>query len=348
MFNIETRTAVYKTKFFHAQINITSRCNMRCEHCRGAYEGAVDLSIDDFENLILFCNCHLAEGAGYLISGGEPLLHPQFRDILKLLKKYLRDDCFIAVTTNGSFLDSELLDYVETLEIPKFRISISLDSINSKRHNLFRHCSYAFERAIQAIKLVSGRPNIKCLVRATIQKDQLNEVEKIACLVDSLGADVLSVSSIIPVGRALNKPGMYFDKSSKKELVELPEKIMKKYPRLEVDINDPLFYINSCSTGNGCEYGGCIAGIGSFSVEPTGVMLPCPVLPNQIIMNICGKSPKQMMNEYSNSPIIHSLLDRNLTGKCGNCKLRFSCGGCRARAEGIYGSYLAEDPDCWI
>jgi len=141
---------------------------------------------------------------------------------------------------------------------------------------------------------------------------------------------------------------MYFDKSSKKELVELPEKIMKKYPRLEVDINDPLFYINSCSTGNGCEYGGCIAGIGSFSVEPTGVMLPCPVLPNQIIMNICGKSPKQMMNEYSNSPIIHSLLDRNLTGKCGNCKLRFSCGGCRARAEGIYGSYLAEDPDCWI
>lgn len=348
MFRVETQTAVYVLRFFHAQINITSRCNMRCEHCRGAYEGAVDLSMDDFERLVLFCYRHLNKGAGFLISGGEPLLHPQFRDILRLLKKYVKKDGFVSLTTNGSFLDKELLDFIETLEFPAFRISISLDSADPKRHNLFRHCHYAFEKAVQAIKLVSERQKIKCIVRATIQEDQLNEVGKIAELVESLGADALSFSSIIPVGRALGKPGLYFDKHTKKKLVELPAKIRGKYSKISIDINDPLFYVNSCSVGNDCEYGGCVAGIGSFSVEPTGLMLPCPVLPNHVIMNICGKTPKQIMSEYVASPIIHSLLDRNLTGRCGNCKIRLMCGGCRARAEGINGNYLAEDPDCWL
>lgn len=348
MFNIETQEAIYETEFFHAQVNITSRCNMRCDHCRGAYDGAVDLPIDAFQRLIQFCNSHLAKGAGYLISGGEPLLHPEFKEFLSLLKKHLRKDSFVSLTTNGSFLDNDLLDYIESLQFPEFRISVSLDSVKPKRHNSFRHCPYAFEKAIQAIKLISEREKIVCVVRSTIQKDQLKEVKEIASLVESLGADFLSVSSIIPVGRALNNPDIYFDKESKKELVGIPKRIMKNFSKLQIDINDPLFYIDSCSSGNCLEYGGCIAGVGSFSIEPDGTMLPCPVLPNQIIMNISGKSPEEMMKEYSNNPIIHSLLDRKLSGKCGNCELRLSCGGCRARAEGIYGDYLAEDPDCWI
>ena len=95
-------------------------------------------------------------------------------------------------------------------------------------------------------------------------------------------------------------------------------------------------------------YGGCIAGIGGFSVEPNGLMLPCPVLPNQIIMDISDMEPEEMLDAYRNSPYIHSLIDRKLSGKCGECKLRFSCGGCRARAEGMTGNYLGEDTDCWL
>ncbi len=77
-------------------------------------------------------------------------------------------------------------------------------------------------------------------------------------------------------------------------------------------------------------------------------MLPCPVLPNQVIANIGGMTPEQIMDAYSNSQFTHSLIERQLTGKCGKCELRFTCGGCRARAEGVMGHYLAEDPDCWL
>ena len=35
-----------------------------------------------------------------------------------------------------------------------------------------------------------------------------------------------------------------------------------------------------------------------------------------------------------------------LKGKCGSCEYRYYCGGCRARAYGYTGDYLAPDPGC--
>lgn len=348
MFEVELQDAVYEVEFLHAQVNITSRCNMRCEHCRGAYAGAVDLSMADFERLLLFSHQHLGEGGGYLISGGEPLLHPHFREFLLLLKERFKKDGFVSITTNGTFMDSELLDFLQTLAFPDLRIAISLDSMDPERNNAFRHHRHAFEGSVRAIKLVSERPGIQCIVRATIQRDQLPEVESMFEFVDSLGADVLSISSVIPVGRALEKPELRFDKEAKRGLVELVVVLSKQGRRLKIDVNDPLAYLAADYQGDCGEYGGCIAGVGTFSVEPDGKMLPCPVLPNQVIMNIRNLTPEQILENYAKSQFVHSLLERKLTGKCGGCKLRFTCGGCRARAEAIMGHYLAEDPDCWL
>jgi len=348
MFKIETDEAIYELEFIHAQVNITSRCNMKCEHCRGAYGGSVDMLVDVFENLVRFSQQHLGEGGGYLISGGEPLLHPRFRDFLSLLKKYAYKNEFISVTTNGYFLTDEILDFLQSLGFTDLRVSVSLDSSIPERHDSFRHCVNAYKKAIKAIELISKRDKIKSIVRTTITKSQLAEVEAIADLVESLGADILSLSSIIPVGRAYKKTELYFDKKTKKELIELASALNKKNRHLVVDVNDPLAYVKGACTGGSGEYGGCIAGIGGFSVEPNGLMFPCPVLPNQVIMNINGMEPEQMLKAYSSSPYVHSLIGRKLSGKCGNCELRFSCGGCRARAEGMTGDYLGEDTDCWL
>jgi radical SAM protein with 4Fe4S-binding SPASM domain len=38
--------------------------------------------------------------------------------------------------------------------------------------------------------------------------------------------------------------------------------------------------------------------------------------------------------------------DDNLEGKCGHCEFTTVCMGCRARAYGVTGNYLAEEPFC--
>lgn len=347
MFEVETEESIYEVEFLHAQVNITSRCNMRCEHCRGAYGGATDLSMADFERLLLFSYRHLGVGGGYLVSGGEPLLHPHFRELLLLLKQHFRQDGFVSVTTNGTFIDDSWLDFLQSLAFPDLRIAISLDSIDPDRNNAFRHSRLAYQNSVRAIKLVAKRPEIQCIVRATIQKDQLPEVEPMLELVDSLGGSVLSVSSVIPVGRALGKSVLHFGPEAKEQLVKLALALNQRGGKIKVDVNDPLAYIIDGDQAECGVFGGCIAGIGTFSVEPDGSMFPCPVLPNQVIMNIGGKTTEQILETYATSPIVHALLERRLNGKCGGCDLRFTCGGCRARADGLLGNYLAEDPDCW-
>lgn len=348
MFEVETEEAIYEVSFIHAQINITSRCNMRCEHCRGGYEGHVDLSVADFNNILAFASQNIGEGGGYLISGGEPLMHPDLRNMANSLRNRLLGKEFVSLTTNGTYLNNDWLDFFQNLEFPDFRVSVSLDSPNANRHNSFRHCWTAFEGSVRAIGLAAARPGVKCIVRATIQKDQISEMESLFELVDSLGADILSVSSVIPVGRAIGRPEFEFGRDAKKRLIELAEELNSRGRRLKIEINDPLAYISNGQQINCGEFGGCIAGIGTFSVEPEGVMLPCPVLPDYVIMNVKGMTPDQMLETYSKNQFIRELFERKFSGKCSGCDFRFSCGGCRARAEGKFGNYLAEDPDCWL
>jgi AdoMet-dependent heme synthase len=345
MYSVETANAIYNLEFCHLQLNITSRCNMRCKHCRGDYCGAKDLSLEEVSEIINFSKEHLQEGAAFLISGGEPLLHPQFKEIMKSIRE--GGAKFISITTNGSFLTKEILDYLDSLKFKQLRISISLDGSEREEVNEFRRCPTAFDDAIRAIKLVAKHDGIIGIVRTTIRKEQLEEVPKIVDLAYKLGANIFSISSIIPAGRAKNHDELSFDSKSKEGLLNIIENLRKEYPKLIMDVNDPLRCLMKSPQEKEI-FGGCIAGIGSFSVEPDGALMPCPLMHNQKICNIKGKKGDEIMKEYKSSGIIHNLLDRNLVGKCAKCSRKNSCGGCRARAEAHSGNYLGEDPECFL
>ena len=50
---------------------------------------------------------------------------------------------------------------------------------------------------------------------------------------------------------------------------------------------------------------------------------------------------------WDTSPLFEDLRDfRRYEGKCGVCKYLKVCGGCRARAYAVTGSYLSEEPFC--
>lgn len=72
-------------------------------------------------------------------------------------------------------------------------------------------------------------------------------------------------------------------------------------------------------------------------------MLPCPYLPV-----VAGTLRRQTFGEiWRESEVFRQLRQRALLGgRCGPCEFRALCGGCRARAYGATGDYLAEDPWC--
>lgn len=50
---------------------------------------------------------------------------------------------------------------------------------------------------------------------------------------------------------------------------------------------------------------------------------------------------------YQQAPLLRALRDpEQLTGRCGRCPYRSTCGGSRARACAVSGDPLGEDPSC--
>src|SRR5262249_43123749 len=89
--------------------------------------------------------------------------------------------------------------------------------------------------------------------------------------------------------------------------------------------------------------GGCPAGTHYMGIRPNGDVTPCPYLPV-----FAGNLRTTTLSDlWATSPLFTDIRRRTaLGGRCGACEMNRQCGGCRARAYGMTGDLLAEDPLC--
>ncbi len=108
-------------KFKRIFIEISNVCNLSCSFCPPSKRSKQVMSVQDFETVL-----KKIEGRGdhiYLHVKGEPLFHPDFKEILDLCHQYNK---IVNITTNGTLLGA----YGEIiLENPSVRlVNISLQS----------------------------------------------------------------------------------------------------------------------------------------------------------------------------------------------------------------------------
>jgi radical SAM protein with 4Fe4S-binding SPASM domain len=108
-------------------VHITGRCNLRCRHCFLGEPAAAELGLKDLLNLAeQFANL---QGLRLIISGGEPLLHRQFREI----NSRIRDFPFRTILlSNGTLIDGETAGALNFHEV-----QVSIDGLEGS-HDLIR------------------------------------------------------------------------------------------------------------------------------------------------------------------------------------------------------------------
>ena len=81
-------------EYFAFQWHITEACDQRCKHCYiyalGSHAKFKEMPLDDMVKVIENCQtfCEKAGRLPYLyITGGDPILHPQFWQLAELLKE---------------------------------------------------------------------------------------------------------------------------------------------------------------------------------------------------------------------------------------------------------------------
>lgn len=349
---VETDQALYEIVFGQIQIEITGRCNMRCQHCRAANDLAQDMPLEQILKVVQFGRRYSPNYKELLLSGGEPLLHHQFGEVLTAVRERGAD--FVTLTTNGSVFGVQHLDLLAELQFKRFMLSVSLDSLVPEDHDSFRQSPGAYRKAVAAIRMITQAriPNVITSVRMTLRPGQIDNMPAMAEFAYQAGCHRVSFSSIHPSGRAILNSGLWMTVDQKRRFIDQVYQLKKQYPEsFQISTNDPLKCLVRGFSDVGVEgeivFDGCPAAAVTFNVFANGDMTPCALM-NLPIMNVFPLTLDEIADRYQASEIVRNMLDMNLKGKCGSCGKKYQCGGCRARALGRMNDYLAEDPDCWL
>ncbi|MFH0855139.1 MAG: radical SAM protein [Candidatus Omnitrophota bacterium] len=153
-------------------------CNFACQHCditrlRGKNKSRF-FTISDVKEL-----SRQADEMGLahiVVTGGEPLVFPDFDAIVKAIdpqKFYITSD------TNGWFLDAARARHLKNIGLDK--IQLSLDSLSAAEHDAFRRKPGSHQRALKAID-ASLDAGLNIILATVVTKQRIRSEEFIEFL----------------------------------------------------------------------------------------------------------------------------------------------------------------------
>ena len=132
-------------------LNLTKRCNLKCDHCyldatTKSAGGDDELSTEECYKLIDQI-AQVNKGCLLVITGGEPLVRP---DILDIARHAVKLGFMVVFGTNGMLIDDRMAK--DLVEIGVMGMGISIDSLDPQKHNRFRGVPGAWEAALAGIE----------------------------------------------------------------------------------------------------------------------------------------------------------------------------------------------------
>lgn len=234
-------------------------CNFRCQHCCITKLGTKDpkrsFTVKDVKEL-----SRQADEMGLahiVITGGEPLIFPDFDQIVEAIdpqKFYITSD------TNGWFLGDEKAKHLKSIGVDK--IQLSLDSLNAKDHDDFRRRAGSHERAVRAIDAAKNA-GLNIIIATVVTKQRIRSGEFVEFLEFAKKKDIgVFVTYAKPVG---DWEGNYDVLVTKEDMAHMRE--------LEKEYN--VFTHLTPSYGLNL---GCIAVKRMVSLTKYGDVMPCPYI----------------------------------------------------------------------
>jgi len=236
-------------------------CNFQCEHCcitrlrDNEKKEKRSFTPKDVAEL-----CRQADEMGlahFVITGGEPLVFPDFDDIIKAVDP---QKFYISSDTNGWLLTEEKAKHLKSIGVDK--IQLSLDSLSAKEHDDFRRSPGAHQRALRAID-AALKAGLNIIVQTVVTKQRIRSKEFVDFVkfLNNKGVGVF-VTYAKPVGAWEGK----FDVLVNKDDMDYMRELEKKY-NVFTHLT-PAYGLNL----------GCIAVKRMISITKYGDIMPCPYI----------------------------------------------------------------------
>lgn len=339
-------------EYFAFQWHITEACDQRCKHCYIFAENACkkidSMTFDEMQKVVDnaedFCRT-FGRLPYFYITGGDPILHPDFWKLMDLLKE---KKIPFTILGNPFHLTDENLARLKECGCDKYQLSI--DGMR-ETHDWFRKPG-SFDETLEKIGMIR-KAGITAVVMTTVSGINIREIPDVIDTVVAHKADVFAFARYVPTSGEKSTgitPEQYRD------LLARCDEKFRKYesdPECVTYFNrkDHLWTLYEYETGafhlpenarEGTIYAGCNCGNCHLTILPTGEVYACRRVAESRIGNVFTDRLADLW--------LHQAEDyREYTkfSKCSKCELLAWCRGCPAVAKGTYGSFYAPDPQCW-
>jgi MoaA/NifB/PqqE/SkfB family radical SAM enzyme len=272
MFESVISTLIYKRPVpLAATIGITGQCQYSCNHCSAAGRDPKrpDMSYQEIRRVIDEC---LALGVSNItFTGGEPLLN---KDIMRLIASVPGELAVTQVFTNAAALSSSMIAELKSAGL--YGLQVSLDSADPIEHDQMRGFKGAFTAVGEGVREARKKGLLVGIsTYATRDRIERGFLPDVASLVQSWGANEITVFDAIETGRLRGKKELLIDKLSRRRLIADMKIINRRY-------RNKLRVVTQSWTNSGQSFSrfiGCLAAKFQIHITAQGDLTPCDFTP---------------------------------------------------------------------
>ena len=324
---------------------LTPRCNLNCKMCyirmtpeQCAAKGReltteewLEMGRQAVENGTIFL----------LLTGGEPFLRADFRDIYLGLTRL---GLSVSINSNGTLIDDRAVEWLS--QSPPAQINITLYGSSRETYRALCGDPYGYDRAVCAVDKLR-EAGILVALNATMTPLNAADMPEIAEFGRQRGLRVKPTFYLFPPHR--REPGEpcglnRFDPETAGRLTaetqwltETPEK-MRRFAAAQSD-DATLSATDDCICASDAPLG-CLAGSAQFWISWNGHMMPCGMMntPSAAPLEICfGNAWRQIAEQTAALRLPTACTDCPVKSACPNCAAINICetGHSNKRAEYI-------------
>ena len=342
--------------------NLIRRCNLACQHC---YSISADVDFPgELSTAQIYATMDDLRAFGVpvlILSGGEPLLHP---DIFAISQRAKTLGFYVGLSTNGTLIDAALLPRIAAVGYDY--VGISLDGI-AGTHDRFRRKTGAYAASLAAVRLLRDA-GIKVGLRFTLTQDNACDLPALLDLLDTESIDKFYLSHLNYGGRGnvnrktdaahlttrramdllfetcwrhleAGRPREFVSGNNDADGVYLLHWIRARFPDRAAHVEAKL-----------AQWGGNASGVNVANIDNLGDVHPDTFWWDYTLGNVKRRPFSEIWSDASD-PLMAGLKrrPRQVGGRCGACAHFAICGGnTRVRAWQMHGDPWAEDPACYL
>ncbi|MCU4847431.1 radical SAM protein [Bacillus cereus] len=250
-------------------LEITNRCNLKCIHCykEAGYDKQDDINMENLLKKLEFFKGHIHS---LQISGGEPMSHRKFYEILD----YCTENFETSITTTATMINKHNAHKFTNVK----NVQVSVYAATPLEHDNITLVPGSFHRTIRGLQeLVSKNNNVT--ISSIITMENYKKIEELIQLGIEIGVQAIKFGEFSRYGRGVSLGKEWelekeIDEYVTNQIKDLGEKYKKKI--IVENYYDDLLETKFDSKHKGFS---CGAGNLSWTISEFGNIKPCVFLP---------------------------------------------------------------------